>query len=75
LPGSNGTLYGCISATTGGHFRHPDADVLVSTNVFGVIPASVRLTDDIGRFGINYRVLSAVRPLARTIAGQGHFLA
>jgi len=26
-----------------------------NTNVFGVIPASVRLTDDIGRFGINYR--------------------
>jgi outer membrane immunogenic protein len=26
-----------------------------NTNVFGVIPASVRMTDDIGRFGINYR--------------------
>ena len=26
-----------------------------NTTVFGVIPASVRLTDDIGRFGINYR--------------------
>jgi outer membrane immunogenic protein len=26
-----------------------------NTTVLGVIPASVRLTDDIGRFGINYR--------------------
>lgn len=26
-----------------------------STNLFGVVPANVRLSDDIGRFGINYR--------------------
>jgi len=26
-----------------------------NTNVFGVLPLSLRVTDDIGRFGINYR--------------------